>query len=343
MSPADDRLTLLLRTLREQAAPASPAWTDPNESDPGVTLVDLLGYLAEQLESRSAELPAPSRAEAARIGLQLARLDPDDAPVRVHVDGEPWHAVSDLANAAPDAAVFTLDATDGTIRFGDGHRGRRPADGARVSATYRTGSGAPGSVSTTVTGRWPLDVAALRIDPLRVPRPAPAAPPQGQPQLERPNYFSGQLLTPGDLALEQQYVREKLRRLQLASFDVGVIAGLHVTVDNSPGAPAIVVSPGSALNAEGELIVLDSDVRCPVPPLTGDGVVLLRYVERVSASALAVGNAPDDGTSPSHPSRIAEGAAISIADSTDDGAVLLARLTQVDGQWTAAAPGATPE
>ncbi len=342
MSPADDRLTLLLRTLREQAASAEPAWTNTNDADPGVTLVSLLAYLSEQLESRSAELPAASRSEAARIGEQLARLDPDDAPIRVQIDREPWHPVSDLATAAPDAAVFALDAEDGTIRFGDGIHGRRPPEGASVSATYRSGSGASGGVTTTVTGRWPLDAAALRVGPLREPRPAPAEP-AGQPQLERPNFFTGQLLTPADLRLEQDYVREKLRRVQLAAFDVGVVLGLHVSVEAGDGAPMIVVSPGAALDPQGELIVLDREVRCPLPPLTGAGLVLLRYVERVSAFAMAVGHGQEDSSSLSHASRIAEGAAISCAGTMDDGAVLLARLTQSDGVWSAVSPAATPE
>lgn len=250
MAPADDRLTLLLRTLREQVATASPGWTDQNASDPGVTLISLLAYLAEQLGSRAAELPASSRAEVARIGLQLARLDPGHA------------------TAAPDAVV---------------------------------------------------------------------------PQLERPNYFSGKLLTTDDLNLEQAYVREKFRRLHLASFDTGIIAGLNVTVDNSGGTAVIVVSPGSALDAQGELIVLDGEVRCPVPPLSGDGVVLLRYVERALASVPAGIDPDGDGSLVSLPSRIAEGAAISIADGPDEGAVLLARLTRAGEGWSAAGPVAAAE
>lgn len=345
MAPADERLTLLLRTLREQASTASPGWTDSNDADPGVTLVSLLAYLAEQLESRSAELPASSRAAAARIGLQLARLDPDDASVSVHVDGEPWQAVSDLAFAAPDAAVFTVDTDSGTLKFGDGLRGRRPADGARVSATFRTGGGATGAVSTTVSGRWPFDADAFRIRPpfsggALAPQPDAPANPQ---LLERPNYFNGRLLTADDLNLDQAYVRERLRRLQRAAFETGVVAGLQVTVDDSGDAPAVVVSPGSALDRQGELIVIDSDVRCPLPPLSGDGLVLLHYVERASAFVPVAGEPLADDPAQSRPSRIVEGAAISIAGSMDDSAVLLARLTRAGDGWSAAAPGEAPE
>lgn len=346
MAPADDRLALLLRALREQASAGTPGWTDTNDSDPGVTLVNLLAYLAEQLESRAAELPASSRADVARLGLQLARLDPDDAPIRVHVDGEPWQAVSDFAAAAPDAAVFAVNDADGTIRFGDGVRGRRPADGSSVSATFRTGGGAAGAVSTTVVGRWPFDAEALRVGrrlPVGSASPVRDDDPFRPRQLERPNYVSGQLLTADDLALDQAYMREKFRRLQLASFDTGVIAGLLVTVDNSGDTPVIVVSPGSALDPQGELIVLDGEVSCPVPPLSGDGLVLLRYVERGSAFSLAGIASPGDGPALPRPSRITEGAAISIADTMDEGAVLLARLTRAGEGWSAAAPLAMPE
>ena len=289
MAPADDRLTVLLRTFREQASAGAPGWTDSNQSDPGVTLVELFAFLAEQLYSRSADLPASARTEAARIGLQLARLDPDRA------------------------AAFPLDPATGSVRFGDGTAGRRPVEDAHLSGSMRTGGGAAGAVS------------------------------QGPAQLERPTYFTGQLLTADDLGLEQAYVREKFRRIHLAAFDTGVVTGLHVTVDDTGDTPSIVVSPGSALDAEGELIVVDAEVRCPLPPSTEDQLVLLRYVERVSAFALAGGDASADSTSLSHPSRVVEGAALSIADSMDDGAVLLATLTHSGDGWAASAPAESPE
>lgn len=59
----------------------------------------------------------------------------------------PWTAVDDLALAGRDAAVFQLDAEAGTLRFGDGVRGRIPSAGMRVRvARMRTGGGVAGNL-----------------------------------------------------------------------------------------------------------------------------------------------------------------------------------------------------
>jgi hypothetical protein len=64
-----------------------------------------------------------------------------------------WQRVDDLvslerdANAARDAAAFELDAATGTIRFGDGARGKIPPAGARIrAASYRSGGGEAGNL-----------------------------------------------------------------------------------------------------------------------------------------------------------------------------------------------------
>ncbi|HYO68536.1 MAG TPA: putative baseplate assembly protein [Archangium sp.] len=59
----------------------------------------------------------------------------------------PWTAVDDLALEGRDASVFQLDAEAGTIRFGDGMRGRIPPLGMRVRvARMRTGGGVAGNL-----------------------------------------------------------------------------------------------------------------------------------------------------------------------------------------------------
>ena len=70
------------------------------------------------------------------------------------VDGRYWTEVPMLYGHGPDDAVFeTYVDDDGKthVRTGDGQTGRRLATGAKVSATYRTGSGAavpaPGALS----------------------------------------------------------------------------------------------------------------------------------------------------------------------------------------------------
>jgi predicted phage baseplate assembly protein len=71
---------------------------------------------------------------------------------------QPWQRVDDLALAGRDAAVYQLDREAGTIRFGDGMRGRIPETGMRIRvAVMRAGGGVAGNVPpgslTTVTAR----------------------------------------------------------------------------------------------------------------------------------------------------------------------------------------------
>jgi hypothetical protein len=83
---------------------------------------------------------------------QALRLDHRDvAEVRIEVEElrrfEPWREVPQLLGCGPDERVYTVDAADGVVRFGDGVRGRRPAAGARVrAASYRHGGGAAGNL-----------------------------------------------------------------------------------------------------------------------------------------------------------------------------------------------------
>jgi hypothetical protein len=93
-------------------------------------------------------------------------LDPDDfrldldavhAPSRTidlgieengHV--ERWTEVASLAESGPDDRHFTLDRETGTVRFGDGEHGRRPAPGSPIEATYRSGSGRAGLLTIPI-------------------------------------------------------------------------------------------------------------------------------------------------------------------------------------------------
>jgi hypothetical protein len=53
-----------------------------------------------------------------------------------------WAAVADFDGVGPDAEVYVLDAEAGTVRFGDGVRGRPPSLRTRVvAARYRWGGG----------------------------------------------------------------------------------------------------------------------------------------------------------------------------------------------------------
>jgi predicted phage baseplate assembly protein len=67
-----------------------------------------------------------------------------------------WSAIADLALAQPQSVVYQLNAEAGTIRFGDGMRGRVPEVGARIRvALVRLGGGDRGNLPsgslTTIT------------------------------------------------------------------------------------------------------------------------------------------------------------------------------------------------
>jgi alpha-L-arabinofuranosidase len=58
--------------------------------------------------------------------------------VRVVNDGRVWTRVDDLSSAGASARVFTLDAENGRVQFGDGVHGAIPPRGSTVRASYRS-------------------------------------------------------------------------------------------------------------------------------------------------------------------------------------------------------------
>lgn len=84
------------------------------------------------------------------LSLPGRNVEPETLAIEVEEESRGWVAwrrIEDLALAGPDAAVFGLDAEAGTIRFGDGVRGRIPDVGRRVrAARVRTGGGGAGNL-----------------------------------------------------------------------------------------------------------------------------------------------------------------------------------------------------
>ena len=66
--------------------------------------------------------------------------------------------------------------------------------------------------------------------------------------LVRPRYFAGQLLDAEDLHLEQDYVLDRLSRLNRLLYGAGIVDGLAVTVDADGDGPHVVIAPGLALD-----------------------------------------------------------------------------------------------
>jgi hypothetical protein len=153
--------------------------------------------------------------------------------------------------------------------------------------------------------------------------------------LQRVNYFSGQLLDAEDFTTEQNYVREKLRRMHRFLHGVGVITGLDVSMHGESGAARITVEPGAAVDPHGELIEIHQPVSVALPADGGELFVQLRYAER-RCSPVAVA-----GSEEQQYSRIEEGAAVTLGPQDDASCVSLARLQFTVGAWvvdTAFAP-----
>jgi hypothetical protein len=115
--------------------------------------------------------------------------------------------------------------------------------------------------------------------------------------LKRPRFFAGQLLTPADLELEQEYFRKKLKRHNRSLHGFGIVSGLKVTVNSGQ----IVVAPGLALDCEGNELAIET-AQTIVPPAvaqpTADchtAYVNLRFVEECTAPAPIAGTEEGSG------------------------------------------------
>jgi hypothetical protein len=79
--------------------------------------------------------------------------------------------------------------------------------------------------------------------------------------LERPRFFSGKLLTTDDFALEQQYLREKLKRHNRSLHGFGIVSGLKVNSTSG----MISVEAGMALDCQGNEVVIGTTQLLPTP------------------------------------------------------------------------------
>jgi predicted phage baseplate assembly protein len=83
------------------------------------------------------------------IALPIGNVDRSTFALAVEEPGRgflAWRMVEDLGHAGRDDRVFRLDAEAGTVRFGDGIRGKVPAGGARILVVrMRSGGGASGN------------------------------------------------------------------------------------------------------------------------------------------------------------------------------------------------------
>jgi len=147
--------------------------------------------------------------------------------------------------------------------------------------------------------------------------------------LERPSYFSGQLLDADTLVAEQDYHREKLRRHNRGLHGYGVVTGLAVRIESTnSGESRVVVEPGYAIDPTGEEICVPRAVTLTPQGLGDSAVVTLRFWERVCPSLPTAGDA-SAGIS----SVVEEACVIGLSPAVVSPAFPLARLLSSEGRW----------
>jgi hypothetical protein len=223
-------LESLAADFRRAMQASFPQWTDPPESDPGVTLLEVFAFLAESLVFRTGEITERGRTAARRAATALAALGQACEP-----DGE---------------------------------------------------------------------------------------------SRKRPLFFNGQLLDAATFAAEQDYHREKLRRLNRAVLGYGVVSGLAVRVEPADsGGGRIVVEPGHAIDRRGEQVSLPCRATLAVPAHGESAFVTVRLWEHACAAPPTAGGPP--GGMPS----VEEACLISVSPAVIPPAFALARLVRSGGRW----------
>jgi hypothetical protein len=224
----DDRWEGLVRDLTRSVAVYAPEWTNYPESDPGVTLMELMAFLGEDLLTRS----TPTARAVSRL-----------------------RDVVTVLERAADAPCAEL------------------------------------------------------------------------PNPTRPRYFEGRLISAADLAQEQEYHRTRRRRHNLLLHGTGIVSGLDVEVesDASGGQPSVSVSPGLAIGADGEELVVCERMTIPLTTTTSPGYVVLRLADR--PFAIVPTPAGDE------PSRIEEVVEVDMLSDVLPPDIAIARVVRSDGGW----------
>lgn len=312
----------LARTMHDHA----PAWTDRNDADPGITMLEMLAFLAEGLQRHRGVVDGGAPA-ASRIVRALQADDGGEA-IAVSVNGARWERVETLIDRAPDAHVFTLNPATGTVVFGDGVRGKRPERGSAIAVRYGESGGRPGSTSIEVRTTWPLPHRDYRVW-LRgdgtMGSEACVVVHENWSGMTRLRFFAGQLLSADDFRDEQNYHLEAHRRHLRTLHGSGIACGLQVTDDTENG--TIVIDPGLALDAHGREINLAARATVAIPPDSATPTwIVLEYAERL------VDPVPVSTDGGVEPSRIEEGSRLVVASSCESG-VVIARVVRGEGNW----------
>jgi len=327
----------LARSLRELLGETVSGLAGVIGQERTVAIAQAFLSLGDQVARHASEIPERERQAIAELLARLAASSgfAAEESLGVRVDGERWRQVDRLEGSGPDDPIFVLDAASGTVRFGDGENGRRPAEGSRVSVTYQE---APQGVAITVHVPWPpaarhyaielLPDACVRVGP--APAGAGSVAAAG---IRRVNFFNGKLLTAADLRDEQTYQIERRRLYNRALHGPGVVDGLQLRLEDIGAAPAVTVNRGFALDPRGREVILSDPLTLAIQ--AGAASPLLVVVEYSEQPADPV---PVSGALAPIPFRIEEGAQVRLleepggAEGPGEG-IAVGRLLCQEGQW----------
>jgi hypothetical protein len=90
--------------------------------------------------------------------------------------------------------------------------------------------------------------------------------------LQRPNYFPGQYLLDEDFELAHRYLGDRQRYVNSRLHLAGIVEGLEV--EAIAGEPAVIIKSGTAIDGEGNLVILTEDV---TRKINGLGWLCIRY------------------------------------------------------------------
>jgi hypothetical protein len=99
------------------------------------------------------------------------------------------------------------------------------------------------------------------------------------PILKRNRYFTGRILTGADFELEQQYFINRMKLHNRYLHGYGVVSGLQVKLSNAVP-PEVIVSPGYAIDAEGNDVLVSIPQRVPLPAAGRAVTLCIRWAQR---------------------------------------------------------------
>lgn len=157
--------------IQAGTGPRPPRIDDPNIANRIVTwlrfkpiddlTVSWMGVNAVQIDQRQSSggqiIGVSDGTADQQFSVGATAIDPTTFVLQVDEQGtgfQTWQQVDDLATAARDAKVYTLDTEAGTVEFGDGIRGTIPIAGYRIRvAQMRAGGGSAGNLPPGSLGK----------------------------------------------------------------------------------------------------------------------------------------------------------------------------------------------